>query len=220
LRRRLGLRQRDVAARAGCSQSQVSLIERGRVAGTSVRQLRTLFAVFDAEVTVQVRWRGGELDRLLDARHARLAEALTTRLQAVGWEIYPEVSYAVYGERGSIDLLGWHSSTKSLLVIELKTELASIEEALRRHDAKVRLAASVCRQRFGWTAGLTARLLVLPDQRTARRRVEQHAAVFSRVYPDRNVVVKRWLTAPNGPLSGLLFVPDTNQARGVRRIRG
>jgi hypothetical protein len=40
------------------------------------------------------------------------------------------VTFSIYGERGSIDLLAWHSETRTLLVVELKSELTSIEETL------------------------------------------------------------------------------------------
>jgi Holliday junction resolvase-like predicted endonuclease len=68
----------------------------------------------------------------------------------------------VYGERGSIDLLAWHEATRTLLVVEVKTEVASIEATLRKHDEKVRLARRVAADRFGWQATVTSRLLVLP----------------------------------------------------------
>ena len=219
LRLRLGLRQGDVAAQAGCSQSEVSLLERGRVSGMSLRRLRAFFAAFDAELVVFVRWRGGSLDRLLDARHATLAELTTRRLEASGWVVAPEVTYSVYGERGSIDLLAWHPGTRTLLVIELKTEVASIEETLRRHDQKVRLAPGVARERFGWEPAVVARLIVLPEDRTARRRVEQHRSVFRRAYPLGNAAIRRWLDAPGGASGGILFLSDTSLARTQRRVR-
>jgi hypothetical protein len=50
-----------------------------------------------------------------------------------------------------------------LLVIELKSELTSVEETLRRLDVKVRLATRVAGERFGWRAVAAARLLVLPS---------------------------------------------------------
>ena len=219
LRQRLGLRQSDVARRAACSQDEVSLLERGRVEGMSLRRLRSLFRVFDAEVVVFVQWRGGSLDHLLDARHAALAEAMIERLVDAGWIVHPEVSYSRYGERGSIDLLAWHQASKTLLVIELKTELTSIEETLRRHDTKVRLGPEIARERFRWEPGVVARLLVLPDDRTARRRVELHRATFRRVYPLSTTAVKRWLIRPVGAMGGILFLPNTNPARVRRRIR-
>ena len=138
-----------------------------------------------------------------------------------GWEIAPEVSYSVYGERGSIDLLGWHAQTASLLVVEVKSEIASIEATLRKHDEKARLAARIGEERFGWHAKAVARLLVMPEHRTIRRQVEDKAALFESVYPARNIEVRHWLKTPAGTMSGILFLPDSSNARGrsVRAVR-
>jgi transcriptional regulator with XRE-family HTH domain len=149
LRLRLGLRQRDVAARAGVSQQHVSDLERGQVGRMSFDAAAKLFAVLDARLVVSVSWRGAQLDRLLDEAHAAVVAATVTRLQADGWEVLPEVTYAVYRERGSVDILAWHAASRTLLVIEVKTEIASAEETLRRHDEKVRLAPKLGRERFG-----------------------------------------------------------------------
>jgi len=138
--------------------------------------------------------------------------------------VVPEVSYSEFGERGSIDLLGWHPEPRTLLVIELKTELTSIEETVRRHDAKARLGARIAHDRFGWRASSVARLLVLPDERTPRRQVERFAYVLGRAYPIRGRDLRAWLTAPADPVSGLLFLTPADQGRlrqrcgAVRRI--
>ena len=55
------------------------------------------------------------------------------------WILAPEVSYSIFGERGVIDILAWHPTRRALLVIELKSELTSIEETLRRDLARVTL---------------------------------------------------------------------------------
>lgn len=198
------------------SQGEISLFERGRIDGMPVGTLRKILGGLDAELVLYVRWRGGDLDRLLDAAHARLCDDLAASLTNQGWEVAPEVSYSVYGERGSIDLLAWEPRTKTLLVTEVKTEVASVEGTFRKHDEKVRLAPAIALERLGWVAGSTARLLVFPEHRTVRRQVEGKSALFGRVYPTRNVGVRRWLRAPDGPMSGLLFLPDTSQARGRR----
>ena len=163
---------------------------------------------------------GRELDRLLDERHARVGEALSRELVDSGWEVLAEVSFSVFGERGSIDLLAWHAATRTLLVIELKSELTSIEETFRRHDTKVRLAGRIAADPFGWRPVSVGRLLVLPEGRTARRRAELHATLFERSYPDRNVAVRRWLRQPAGrPVAGLLFLSSSDGAGG-RRVSG
>jgi hypothetical protein len=77
-------------------------------------------------------------------------------------------------------LLAWHARTRTLLVIELKSELTSVEETLRRHDVKMRLASRIALERFRWQAAIVGRLLVLPDERTARRRVAADFGVLGR----------------------------------------
>jgi transcriptional regulator with XRE-family HTH domain len=216
LRHRLRWRQADVGERAGVSQDLVSLVERGRIEHASVRSLRGVARALGGELRLDLWFRGAELDRLLDEGHAALVGAIVVRLEGLGWECRPEVSFAVYGERGSIDVVAWHAATRTLLVIEVKTELVSVEETLRRHDVKVRLAADVVRKRFGWEAQRVGRLLVLPGESTPRRQVARHAEVMSRAYPLRGVALRRWLQAPSGSVAGLGFVAGTNDGRATR----
>ncbi len=218
LRHRLRWRQRDVGDRAGFSQDLVSLIEGGRIEDVSVRSLRAVARALGAELRLELWFRGAELDRLLDAGHAALTGAATARLEALGWEVRPEVSFSVYGERGSIDLVAWHAATGTLLVIEVRTEIVSVEETLRRHDVKVRLAAGVVRERFGWQPRRVGRLLVLPDGSTARRQVARHADVMAAAYPVRGGArLRRWLRAPTGSTAALAFLASTTDGRAIGR---
>src|SRR5215203_4511675 len=129
LRHRLGWRQIDVAGRANLTQDDVSRGERGHL--RNLNKLKAQAAALDAEMFVTIRWRGGEIDRLLDEGHATIVGWVAATLTSLGWQVQPEVSYAVFGERGSIDILAWHPETRTLLVVEVKTELTSIEETLR-----------------------------------------------------------------------------------------
>lgn len=214
LRHRLDWRQEDVGRKARVSQDVVSRVELGRISAVGVSTLRRIAAALGAELVITIRWRGGEIDRLLDEGHASLASGVVSLLTELGWEVQPEVSYSVWGERGSVDLLAWHAPTRTLLVIEVKTELTSLEETLRKIDAKVRLAPDLAADRFGWRPTSRGHLLVLPAATTPRRHVARHSAVLGRVFPLRAVAVRRWLAAPTGPMGGLLFMPLTP---GVRR---
>ena len=202
------------------SQSVISELEHGRVAGMTVGIVRGIAAVLDASTELQLRGLGADADRLLDERHARLVGATLDILLAVGWTVRPEVSYSEWGERGSIDLLGWHGSTRSLLVVEVKTELASLEGTLRKHDEKVRLGPIVATRRLGWDPLTVSRLLVLPATRTTSRNLAAHAGVLDAAYPTRGRRVRTWWSRPTGELSGLLLVTDIAAGRGTTRAGG
>jgi transcriptional regulator with XRE-family HTH domain len=221
LRRRKGLRQCDVAARARVSQGTISLIERGHVGRLSIRTMREVFSAVDAGFDSTVIWRGGALERLLDARHASLAAVAIGLLRRLGWLIAVEVSYSVYGERGSIDILAVHAATRIALVVEIKTELTSAEALGRKLDEKVRLVARhLCEERFGWKPVSVGRLVILPATNAARRKVEGNESILRALFPARGRDARAWLRAPHGPLAGLVFLADTNSGSHTRKVPG
>jgi hypothetical protein len=188
--------------------------------------MRQIFGELGATLESTVRWRGGMLDRLLDERHAELVGAMVVRLRRLGWSVELEVSYSVYGERGSIDILAGRSIDRAVFVVEVKSELVSVEEPGRKTDEKLRLARQrLCRERFGWTPQVAGRVLVLPATDAARRSVRRHAPVLDVAFPARGSAVRRWLLNPAGDMSGVLFIADINRSgvtrdrRGVRRVR-
>jgi transcriptional regulator with XRE-family HTH domain len=214
LRRRRGWRQLDLAARSRCSQSFVSQVERGHLERASLADLRRVLGALDARGVLDVRWRGGEVDRLVDHDHAAMAGGFVEKLGKFGWSTAIEVTYARFGERGSIDVLAFRES-RSLLVVELKTEMTSLEETLRRLDQKVRLGPSIAAERLGWTAASASRLLVLPESTTTRRRLATHAAVLDAALPMRGVELRRWLKSPIGICAGIGILPPSRARTGM-----
>jgi hypothetical protein len=206
--------QRELAALAGISQQSVSLIERGHLDTLAIRAVRRTFGVVEARAGVALSWRGGALDRLLDARHAALVELVVRELRGHGWEVAVEASFNHYGDRGSIDVLALHPETAAALVVEVKSELAAIEETVRRLDVEVRLAPAIVEQRFRIRPAVVGRLVVLPRSTTAWRRVRSVAATLDAALPDRGGACRRWLRAPAGPMAGVLFVSPTNGRGG------
>lgn len=182
------------------------MIERGRLDLVSLEKVRRVAVALDADLVVVLRWRGGDLDRLIDEGHAAVVGAMTQLLLEAGWTVRVEVSYSVYGERGSIDLLAWHAARRTLLVIEVKTDLVSIEETLRKHDEKARLGGRIAADQLGWRALRIGRLLVLPSLATPRRRVARHAVVLDVAYPTRGRELRAWLRRPDREVSGLIFI--------------
>src|SRR5262245_38014521 len=105
LRRRLGWRQSDLAARVGVHQTTISRIERGQLAGVDVDLLRRVFAALGARFEPDVWWRGGDRDKLLDEEHAEIGESAARVYAGRGFLNVPEVTFQHYADRGSIDLL-------------------------------------------------------------------------------------------------------------------
>jgi transcriptional regulator with XRE-family HTH domain len=217
LRLRRRLTQASVAARVGVSRATIARMERGHADQVTLRLLVRVAAEHGATLSVRVLWHGEALDRLLDAAHADLTDAVLRLLRTAGWEVATEVSFNEYGDRGTIDILAYHRSTASLLVIEIKSVVPDLQAMLGTLDRKVRAAGTIARER-GWRVGSVSRLLVLPDDRTARRRVERHAAIFRTALPERTAAARRWLKAPVGVLAGVLFLSDVRQASTRHRV--
>src|SRR6478752_608474 len=177
LRRRRRWTQAQLATAAGLSQSAISRVERGEADRLTVRSLDRVAGAIGARIRVTVLADGENLDRLLDRDHAALVEQVTRLLLARGWEVAPEATFSIYGERGSIDVLAFHPPTGSLLVIEVKSAIPDVQATIAGIDRKVRLAAQVARDR-GWLVTSVSRWLVVPDTTTTRRRLEQHMATF------------------------------------------
>jgi transcriptional regulator with XRE-family HTH domain len=225
LRRRRGWRQRDLAAAARVSQTTASLIERGHSDKSSLDAIRAVAAALDARLVLEIRWRAGDLDRLLDTDHARLSGTLVRRLQSWCWDARIEVTYVAAGRAGSIDILAWHAETGTLLVIEVKTAIASGEATMRKLDEKVRIAADLARERFGWAPVVVGRLLAVEDTSTNRRRIGANRTFFDAALPVSGLALRRWLASPAGASDGLLFVSSSDHTAvihgrgGQHRVR-
>ena len=207
LRRRRGWTQQRLADAAGLPRWVVSAAERGEADRLEFDRLARIVRALGGYLSVRLLYEGEGLDRLRDQRHAAVVERMVARLRQSGWEVATEVSFNVYGERGSIDILAWHPSTGALLVVEVKSVVPDVGGMLMTLDRKVRLAPDLARAR-GWKPSSVSRLLVLPEHRSARRRIADHAATFEAAFPVRNLEVRRWLATPEGTLSGLLFLPN------------
>jgi len=201
-------RQEDLAARAKVSRWVVMRIEQGRLASVPLGKVRAVAAALDARVDAIVRWHGGDLSRLVSARHARMHEIIARYLRDMpGWIVEPEVSFSVYGERGIIDVLAWHPTTRILLVIELKTEVVDINEMLGTIDRKRRLASKLAEDR-DWDPIAVGTWVVVADSRSNRRTVAEFATVLRAKLPTDGRGVARWLKRPSGRIDALSFLPN------------
>jgi hypothetical protein len=202
----------------------VAKVESGRIENIQLGTLQAIVEGLGGSVDLGVRWHGEGLDRLLDAAHADLVESVLGRLRRAGWETVVEASFAIRGERGSVDLLALHRSTATVLVVEAKSVVPDSQATIHATDRKLRLAPEVARER-GWPCRVAGRLLVIGESTTARRRIELLDATYRAAFPTRGRAIAAWLHRPSGTVSGLLFVPfatrggTTNRVTGRQRVR-
>jgi transcriptional regulator with XRE-family HTH domain len=205
-------RQGDLAAHADVSRWVVMRIEQGRLGSVPLEKIRAVAAALDARLDAVVRWQGGDLTRLVSARHARMHEIMARHFRALpGWIVEPEVSFSIFGERGVVDILAWYPTSRILLVIELKTEVVDLNEMLGTLDRKRRLAGVIASDR-GWDPVAVNAWVVVADSRSNRRAIADHATVIRAKLPTDGRGVGRWLRKPAGRIDALSFLP---QVQGV-----
>ena len=199
----------------------VSLLERGHIDASPLSTLRLVASALDIRLDLVARWRGGELDRLVNARHSALHESVARFFAGLpGWHIAPEVSFSIYGERGVIDILAFHEPSRSLLVIELKTDIVDVNDLLGTVDRKRRLASRIAADR-GWEAVSVSCWVIVEGGRTNQRRLATHRSVLRAAFPDSGRALSSWLRDPVSTVSALSSWPDRTprSASGLPRQR-
>lgn len=194
-------------------------MERGHFGTLSLDAVREIAAVLNIRIELLPRWRGSDLNRLLNAGHSALHDSVSGFFSGMsGWEIAPEVSFSIYGERGVIDILAWHSASRSLLVIELKTAIVDVQEMVGVFDRKMRLAARVARER-GWEPLTVSGWVIVSATLTNRRRVEEHSSMLRSAFCSDGTAMRAWLRRPSGRLSARSFWTDAHPGH-VSRSHG
>jgi transcriptional regulator with XRE-family HTH domain len=226
VRQRRKWRQFDLAVKARVSQATISRLERGHPGSLSLETIRRVAAALDIRVDLVARWRAGDLDRLVNARHSALHEVVAAAFKTrfPDWVMAPEASFSIFGERGVIDLLAWHPGCRALLVIELKTDIADVNELLGTFDRKLRLAAQVAEPR-GWHPLNVSGWVIVAPGRTNRARIARHGSILRAAFPTDGRGTGRWLRTPMGRISALSIWRNmqsrtsTADLTPIRRVR-
>ena len=201
LRRSRGWSQVRLGRELGVSQQWMSRLE------ADVRRARIGFlerwaSLLDAWLAVEIRVSGERA--LADASHAAIQNWLARLLRSFGWSVETEVSFNHFGDRGRVDLLAFHPALRILLIVEIKTRILDLQDLLGRLDIKTRNAPLLARER-GWEVAALVPAIVAREDRTARRRVADHAALFAR-FSLRARAARAWLRTPRLPApSGILL---------------
>lgn len=217
---RRGWRQQDLATKSRVSRATISRMEGGHIGSLGLDLTRAVCQALEIGLDLVPRWRGGELDRMLNVGHSQLHESVARMLTRDfrEWELAPEVSFSHFGERGVIDLLLWHPARRAILVIELKTDLVDVNELLGTMDRKRRLAWQVAKQR-GWAPAVVSAWIVVAGSRTSERRVAAHRTMLRAAYPSSGRRMRAWLADPVGSIAALSMWPASPTGRALARKR-
>ena len=212
LRRRKGWSQARLGHSLGTSQQRVSRLE-ADIRRAPIGLLEAWATELNAYLAVELRVSGER--PLSDANHAALQNRLADLLRGAGWLVATETSFNHYGDRGRIDLLAFHPGLRILLVVEIKTRIQDVQDMLGRLDVKRRIAPMLARDR-GWDVAAIVPAFVVREDRTARRRVAEHAALFTN-FSLRARAARAWLRRPWMPApQGILMFEEVHAARYSR----
>jgi len=222
VRLKRGWRQVDLAARARVSPATISRLERGHPGSLSLDIIRRVAAALDVRVDLVPRWRAGDLDRLLNAKHSQLHELVARWFadELPAWVLAPEVSYAIYRERGVIDIVAWHPGRRAILVIELKTDIVDVNQVIGKVGEKARLIRRIVKDR-GWVPLTVSTWVIVAAGRTNRARLASHQAVLRAAFPADGRGIRRWLADPVGSVAALSLWTDVaaRPLTPTRRVR-
>lgn len=204
VRIRRGWRQQDVSERAGVHRTVISNIERGHLESVSVGTILAVARALEIQVSFTARWHAGDLDRLLNGRHAQLHESVARWFaeELPDWVLDPEVSFSIYGERGVIDILAWHPGYRALIVIELKTDTVEINQLIGQMNQRRRLAREIARDR-GWDPVSISTWVIVASGRTNRARLAAHRTVLRNAFPLDGRSMQGWLRRPDRSMAAL-----------------
>lgn len=202
------------------SQSSVSKLERGQIEHLRLERIRRICRALDMSISLESRWRGSDLDRLLDAEHAMLVEECVRRLRAEGWEPLVEYSFNHFGDRGSVDVVAWHAARRALLIVEVKSRIVDLQALTGSIDRKVRVVPGLLARDRQWRAAHVGIVLVIAETTANRQQLRRHPATFGAAFPAGTVEVRRWLHSPDGSLRGTWFLRPSSQRTDMRRPGG
>jgi transcriptional regulator with XRE-family HTH domain len=176
VRIRRGLRQQDVAERAGVSASVVARHERGTLSGLTAIERHA--AAIGLRADLRLSGKSGELVRLADEEHAAIVELLGDWLRSMHFILEPEASFNEWGERGRLDLLTHDPRSGVTVIVEVKTLLLDLQALLGALNVRERLAETIGRRR-GWKVRRVVTVLAVADVAANRAVVRAHRSLFS-----------------------------------------
>jgi transcriptional regulator with XRE-family HTH domain len=127
-----GWTQRQLADRVGTTPSEISRLETGARRHLDVRLASAALEVLGIRMHFDMATLGlaGRREQR-DLVHARCSGHVAGRLPPAGWQVRQEVEVGTGRQRGWIDLLAFREADRSVLCVEVKTEIKDLGQIQR-----------------------------------------------------------------------------------------
>jgi transcriptional regulator with XRE-family HTH domain len=194
----IGWSQEDLSDRAEVPQSALSRLERGLHSGLDFEDLERIGQALGGrwQIDLAVPFLA-DRKRQRDRVHARVIGYIARRLSRAGWEVATEVEIRSRLGSGWIDVLAWHVSSRTLLVIEVKTEIHDLGRIQRTLAWYERGSWRAARER-GWTPTRIVGALVLLDTAVVRDRLLENRLLVDQAFPARSTSLAEMVLDPLG----------------------
>jgi transcriptional regulator with XRE-family HTH domain len=206
----LDITQAEVAAAVGVSRSHYAGIEAAKEA-PSIDLVWRIADRLGLELELVGRPPVVSERRCGDLVHARCSGYIDRRFRRAGWLTMREVETSAGRAHGWIDLLAFEPSSRTLVIVEVKTRLDDIGAVERQlgwyeRDAR-RLAAE-----HGWYARAVTSWLLLLASDEVERQIGIHRDLLQIAFPDRARAMRVTLTGPRNPARrGLALIDPTSR---------
>jgi hypothetical protein len=135
--------------------------------------------------------------RQRDPVHARCSGYVRRKLATAGWIVAGEVEIISGRSHGWIDLLAWHPSSGTALVVEVKTELRDVGEIERTIGWYEREAWAAAR-RLGWRPSRVASILVLLMTDAVEEGIQANSGILAAAFGVRGSALADRIGDPRG----------------------
>ena len=218
---RMGWSQRELSRRSGVPQSQISKLERNRAWDVRLTDIDRVLAALGIRYRLILDPPHLEPRLQADLVHTRCSSHVERRLAAAGWQVAREVEIGGDRSRGWIDLLAYHPETRTLLVIEIKSELhdvGAVERTMNWYQREAWLAA----RRLGWRPRQVGSALLVLQSDANDRVVATNRDSLTLGFPLRADALVRIVRGEPDALVGrslAMIDPRSRRAMWIRRTR-
>jgi transcriptional regulator with XRE-family HTH domain len=217
-----GWSQRELARRIGTNQSAIRRLESRTARHLDVALASAALSMLGLIISVDANAPGmATRTEQRDAVHARCVGYVVRRLERAGWDVEVEVEIGSGRFRGWIDVLAYHSTTRAMLVIEVKTVLDDVGRLLRTLGWYTRSSRDAAVS-HGWRPlRLVPLVLVLATEQTDAS-IAVNRDLLARELPGDADRLLAWIADPVGRVPGgtmALIDPASRRRRWLRRAR-